>query len=408
MSTSILYHLFGVKGRGIHYVHTRYEKGVACFRIDQDPTTLICPSCGSTEVRKMGTVLRRWRGLPVGGHPTVVEWRVHKVHCLACGLVRQVRVPFADPNRRYTRALERLVVDLCGSMTIRRVAQYLRIGWHTVKDILKRYLRKRFSRPRLKDLRRIAIDEISIGSRHRYLTVVLDLDSGAVVHVGEGKGAEALDGFWKRLRYSRPGIEAVAMDMSAAYISAVKTNLPDAAIVFDHFHIIGLMNEKLTRLRRDLYRESRDLLKKRVLKGIRWLLLCKPEKLDEKRDGRDRLEEALALNKPLATAYYMKEDLALLWSLPDKTEAESHLMDWIAGAEDSGIRILKEMAKTLRTYKEGIPAWYDFPISTGPLEGTNNKIKTLQRQAYGFRDQQFFTLRIYTLHTTRFELIGGV
>jgi transposase len=102
----------------------------------------------------------------------------------------------------------------------------------------------------------------------------------------------------------------------------------------------------------------------------------------------------------------MKEDLRLLWSLPEKASAAAHLGDWIARAESSGIRMLKDFAKTLGIHRQGILAYYDHRISTGPLEGINNKIKTLQRQAYGFRDQDFFILRIYALHTTRYELVG--
>jgi transposase len=255
-------------------------------------------------------------------------------------------------------------------------------------------------------LHRIAVDEISVGHGHRYLTVVLDLDSGAVVFVGEGKGADALEPFWKRLKSSRARIEAVAMDMSQAYICAVSTHLPGATIVFDRFHVIKLFNEKLSDLRRELYREATNLLHKEVLKGTRWLLLKNPENLRDDRNERARLEDALSINKPLATAYYLKEDLRLLWSLPDKPTAEAHLQDWIDRAEVSGIRILKDFANTLRTHRRGILAYHDHPISTGPLEGTNNKIKTLQRQAYGFRDRAFFILRIYALHTTSYELVG--
>jgi len=406
MSTSILYHCFGVMGRGIHHVHTRFKKGCTVFRIEQDPTTFACSHCGSRAVKKKGTVRRVWMTLPVGLRPTLIEWFVQRVRCMVCGLVRQVRVPFADPDRRYTRRFERYVLQLSRHMTMRDVTRHLGISWHTVKEIQKRYLQKRFSRPSLKALKRIAIDEISIGRGHRYLTVVLDLYSGAVVFVGEGKGAVALEPFWKRLKSSRARSEAVAMEMSQAYISAVSGNLPHAAIVFDHFHVIKLMNEKLTELRRELYREATDLLQKNVLKGTRWLLLKNPENLRDDRNEGARLQEALKLNNPLATAYYMKEDLRLLWSLPTKATAKAHLEDWIVRAEASGIRILKDFAKTLRTHSEGILAYYDHRISTGPLEGTNNKIKTLQRQAYGFRDQAFFMLRIYALHTTRYELVG--
>jgi transposase len=406
MSTSILYHCFGISGRGIHHVHSRFEDGKTIFRIGKDPTTLECALCGSWKVKRKGTVFRRFITLPIGLRPTVIEFPIQRVHCLACGMTRQVKIEFADPDRRYTKRFERYVLELSKHMTMTDVARHLGIDWHTVKEIQKTYLRRHFFQPSLKGLKRIAVDEISIGHGHHYLTVVLDLDTGAVVFVGEGKGTDALEPFWKRLKASRARIRAVAMDMSQAYISAVTANLPTSTIVFDHFHVIKLFNEKLTELRRDLYREATDLLHKNVLKGTRWLLLKNPENLDDERNERSRLEEALSLNKPLATAYYMKEDLRLLWSLPDKASAEVHLRDWIAHAEASGIRILKDFADTLWAHRRGLLAYYDHRISTGPLEGTNNKIKTMQRQAYGFRDRDFFILRIYALHTTRYELVG--
>ena len=142
------------------------------------------------------------------------------------------------------------------------------------------------------------------------------------------------------------------------------------------------------------------------MKGIRWLLLKNPENLNDKRNERERLEEALRLNEPLACAYYLKEDLRQIWNQPDKATAESVLEDWIRRAEASGIRIVKKFAQTLTEYRAGILAYYHHPISTGPLEATNNKIKTLQRQAYGFRDQAFFTLKIYAIHLATYALVG--
>jgi transposase len=406
MSTSILYHCFGITGRGIRFVHSRFEKGRTIFRISQDPTTLMCPVCGSRKVTKQGTVLRSFVTLPIGLRPTIIEFPIQRVFCGSCGLTRQVKIDFAEPDRRYTKRFERFVIELCRYMTINDVARCLKIGWHTVKNIQKRYLQSKFSCPSLKDLRCIAIDEISIGRGHRYLTVVLDLDSGAVVFVGEGKGADALEPFFERLNRFKTRIKAVAVDMSPAYISAVTTHLPGSTIVFDHFHVVRLFNEKLTELRRDLHREAVDLLGKKALKGTRWLLLKNAENLNEQRNERARLEEALRLNKPLAAAYYMKEDLRFLWAQCDKTAAGTYLDDWILRAEASGIRMLKDFAATLRLHRRGILAYYDYRISTGPLEGTNNKIKTMQRQAYGFRDHRFFILKIYALHNTRHELVG--
>jgi transposase len=290
-------------------------------------------------------------------------------------------------------------------MTILDVARHLGIGWDTVKEIQRTYLSTRFARPELKHLELIAIDEISIGKGHRYLTVVLDLVSGAVVFVGDGRGTDSLTPFWKRLKKARAKIRAVAIDMSPAYIAAVSANLPTAAIVFDHFHLIKLFNDKLAKLRRELQRQAESAGKK-VLKGTRWLLLTNPEHLSPQHNEKKRLEEALRLNSSLATAYYLKEDLRQLWQEPNKSAARAFLDDWIARARASDVAMLHKFAQTLDSHREGILAFFDFPISTGPLEGTNNKIKTLQKQAYGFRDMEFFKLKIYALHETRYALVG--
>jgi transposase len=291
-------------------------------------------------------------------------------------------------------------------MTIKDVARHLQVSWDVVKDIQKRSLSRRFSRPKLRKLKQIAIDEITIGKGHRYLTIVLDLKSGAVVFVGDGKGAEALEPFWSRLKRQQVRIQAVATDLSPAYISAVLTHLPDAVRVFDHFHLIKLYNDGLSDLRRQLYRDATGVRDQKVLKGTRWLLLKNPENLDPSRQEAERLAAALKLNQPLALAYYMKEDLRQIWQQTDKANAAAILQDWVDRALASGIRMLKKFAKTLALYRRGILAWYDYPISTGPLEGTNNKIKTMKRQAYGFRDLEFFKLKILALQETRYALVG--
>jgi len=147
-------------------------------------------------------------------------------------------------------------------------------------------------------------------------------------------------------------------------------------------------------------------MQKQVIKGTRWLLLKNPGNLDQNRKEAERLEEALRLNQPLALAYYLKEDLRQLWEQPSKTAAAAFLEDWITRAQTAGIPFLLRFSKTLALHRHGLLAYYDYPISTGPLEGTNNKIKTMQRQAYGFRDQEFFKLKILALHETRYALVG--
>jgi transposase len=404
MSTSLLYHAFGLRDH--HQRRIEFRGGQAVFHVERARASCRCSACGSADVSHRGQLVRSFRALPIGRRPTFIALPIPRVECRRCGVVRQVEISFADPRRTYTRAFERYALELGRRMTIRDVAVHLGVGWDTIQDILKRDLARRFAKPKLKHLVRIAIDEFAVARGHRYMTTVLDLDSGAIVFVGDGKAGSALEPFWRRLRPSGAKIQAVAMDMSAAYRKAVKENLPKAAIVFDHFHISKLFNEKLTELRRELHREATDALRKRVLKGARWLILKDPANLDQERDEKRRLKEALRLNEPLAAAYYMKEELRWFWRQPGKTFATHFLDGWLKRAQASGIKVLHQMAKTLALYRSGLLAYYDAMITSGPLEGTNNKIKTLKRTAYGFRDHEFFKLKILALHETRYELVG--
>ena len=368
MSASLLYHGFGI--HIYQYVRTVFEKGT------------------------------------IGSIPVCIELTIQRVECSRCNIVRQVKLGFANWRRSYTRFFERYVLVLCRHMTPQDVANHLKVGWDTINGILKRYLLRRFKRPKINHLKRIAIDEISIGKGHRCLTVVLDLSSGAVVFVGDGKGSDALAPFWKQLKRSKADIKAVAIGMSPAYIAAVLDNLAQAVIVFDRFHVMKLYNDGLADLRRHLQREPQGPMQIKVFKGTRWLLLKNPENLNNEKDEGNRLQEALKFNGPLASAYYLKEDLRQFWNQNSKADAEKYLAAWIAKARSSKVAMQMKMANTLAGHKFGLLSYYDHPISTGPLEGTKNKIKTLQKQAYGFWDMEFFKLRIFSLHESRYALVG--
>jgi transposase len=404
MSTSLLYHGFGLIG--YRYVSQHFEGGLVILRMDQPRERLRCSHCGSAEVWAQGGVERLFRTLPIGSKPVLLEFKVPRVLCFNCGVVRQVKLGFAEPKKHYTRAFERYALELSRHMTIQDVAEHLQVSWDTIKDIQARSLKRRFGKPKLHKLRQIAIDEIALGKGQRYLPVVLNLLSGAVVFVGEGKGVEALEPFWRRLRRAHAKIKAVASDMSKAYIRAIRDNLPGVVHVFDHFHVIKLFNDKLSALRRDLYHQAQSDRHRQILKGTRWLLLKNPENLDAERDERRRLQAALRLNAPLATAYYLKEDLRQIWMQADKGTARRVLRDWLARARVSGVRMLVQFADTLEEHQDGVLNYYNYPISTGPLEGTNTKIQAMKRQAYGFRDHEFFKLKILGIHETKHALVG--
>jgi transposase len=288
-------------------------------------------------------------------------------------------------------------------MTITDVAAVTGLSWDTVKSIVQARLQKDYGHISFKPLKRLSIDEIYVGKRMKYYTLVLDLDSGRIVWVSRGRGKAALQGFWRRLRLSKAKLEAVAMDMSGAYWAAVRDAFPKVKVVFDRFHIIKLMNEKLDDLRRALVREAEGPLKM-VIKGTRYLLLARPANLKD--EQLPKLEQALQLNEPLFQAWYLKEELALLWQQPTYHAMERFLRQWCDQAFATGIKQLGQMAKTLLTHRTGILNWWTHPINNGKMEGTNNKIKTLTRQAYGYRDEAFFILKLLGLHEARIKLVG--
>ena len=285
-------------------------------------------------------------------------------------------------------------------------AQFLHVGWDLVKDIVKSDLLGRSQRRSFGQVRCIAIDEIAIRKGHRYMTVVVDLDSGEVLFTAEGRDHECLKPFFERLKQAGASLQAIAVDMSASYRKAIDLYAPkDVVVVHDHFHLIALMNEGVDEVRRDEQNRLEGEGKK-VVKGSRYLLLRAQENLVQEPQKQKRLDDLLEANSLLNTVYLLKEDLRLLWSQHSKQDARCFLEGWLVNARSVGDVHLSRFADTVEGATESILAWYDYPISTGPLEGLNNKIKVLKRMAYGFRDQVFFGLRLLFLHETKFRLSG--
>ena len=323
--------------------------------------------------------------------------RVQRVKCCSCGCDQQERIPFTTGKRHTTHRLERLVIDLMKVMTISETAAYLGLSWSTVKDIHKNHLQRNYASPDISKVRFIGIDEFAVRKGHVYKTIVVDLETGHIIYVGDGKGADALAKFFKRVKKYNVNIEYVATDLSAAFISAVKKNLPKVQLVFDHFHVKKIVNDKVDKLRRSLYNNKVYAEQRNVIKGIRWLLLKNGE--DIKTDtAKKQLEEALKINEPLAKAYYLKEKITLVWGQLDKEAARAWLYDWIREAIRSEVTQMIKAGMSMFKHREGILAWYDMRITTAMVEGINNKIKVMKREAYGFTDDRYFELRLLALH----------
>lgn len=400
MNSSFLYHAWGLYNHIC--THEEYKGNTIILHVEAKERQIECPNCGCRHLVKNGFRMRDFIGLPVGGRKVIIRMKVQRYKCKnkVCDYDRQEHIPFATGSRGYTHRFAKYVVGLLKAMTLKDAANLLGVTWDTIKDIHSRHLEYHYAPPSLDGVDCIGIDEFAVRKGHIYKTIVVDLRSGRILHVGEGKGADALKGFWKRIKRKGIDIKYVATDLSAAFISSVYEHCPNAVHVFDHFHVVKLMNEKLDDIRRVQYNMEKDINKRKVLKGTRYLLLSNGEDIFDK-EYKTRLDNALDMNKPLSQAYYLKEQLREFWTQVNKEEAEKVMLDWVSQAKESKVPQLMKMAATIMAHRTGILAWYDCHISTGKVEGINNKIKVMKRNAYGFRDERYFELRLFALHDCR-------
>ena len=296
----------------------------------------------------------------------------------------------------YTKWLAKFVLALRAEMSIRAVAQLTGLHWQSVKNIEKTYLAHKYSKPSLRTVKRLGIDEVYLGRKLGFITVVRNLENGAVLFVGKGKGGDALEPFKSRLRRRAKQIEAVAIDMSNAYAAWMGKVLPNAEVVYDHFHVIKLMNERMDTLRRTTMNKLEEEQKK-ALKGKRFLLLKNYESLKD--SAKEELEKLRLEYKDLGTASLMKEYLRNIYRLADGVStARKAFTLWCEKAEVSAVKCLTQMAKTIRKRIEGLLAFWKYDrMTNASQEGFNNKIGWLTRQAYGYKDEDYLHLKIYDL-----------
>lgn len=362
-----------------------------------------CPCCKSSQVRIKETKERTFRMLNLGKKRTQLKIDVHKIWCQKCDKKVWIEPPFASGKLPMTQSFINYILQLTAISTLLCVALLLGLQWKTVKNIDKANLIKRAKQFSFKKLRYISIDEIAIKKGHKYMTIFTDISTGQIIHAVEGRSEEALRPFLKLLAKKARRLKGVGIDMSAAYASSVKKHLPSVAIIFDHFHVTKLLNNMVDNIRRSEYAKCQNK-GLRVLKGQRFLLLRNFVDLDN--EQKSSLQHLLDINKSLAIAHSMKEQFRLFWECKSKKEGIRFLCWWVIQAVESGISQLAKTAHTLLHHAEGLISYFEHGIDNGKAEGINNKIKVLKRQAYGFRDQEYFKLRLYNLHKKKYELTG--
>ena len=357
----------------------------------------VCSCCGQIVLVRHDTASRRWRHLDLGGVRCFVEARLRRVRCPDCG-VRVEAVPFARPGARHTRAFDQLVCAFAQQLAKTSLTRLLRIGWRTVGRICARVLRDRLTPARFDGLRRIGIDEVSYRRGHRYLTLVLDQDTGRVVWVSEGaREKTSLDGFLHALGPQRQRlIEAVSIDMAPGYFEALRGRLPQARLCIDPFHVVKLANRALERQRRLQWRlhSGRKLTARdRWLSGVRWMLLTGAERHSERQ--RRLLAELESANHDLYRAYLLKEQLRALYQLPEPRQAPALLDAWLEAARGSGLVHFEKLAATLARFRTGILAAIELGLSNGRLEGLNSRVRLISHRSYGFHSAAALIALVY-------------
>lgn len=355
----------------------------------------VCPQCGAQSAVVHDRVRRIVRDLPIFGRPVKLSLDRYRIACSSCGPVVEA-LPWLGRNRRNTIRLEQFVVELCARMPIRDVAHITGLSWDTVKRIDKAHLRSTVGVAPISGARIIGMDEFAIQRGHRYATVVVDLETGRLLWVGRDRSRLAIRPFFASLGSKGcQQVQAVAMDMSAAYSYEVAHWCPNAKIVYDLFHVVAKYGrEVIDRVRVDQANRLRNDKKARqIVKGSRWLLLRNPENVHRQQD-RVRLSELLAENKSIAKAYIMRDELKQIWRATSTNEATQRWNAWYRKAVYSKIKPLVKFAKALKNYLHGIISHAVYNIHTSVIEGINNKIKVIKRRAYGYRDDEYFFLKL--------------
>jgi len=337
------------------------------------------------------------RDLAVADYRIYLDLEIRRVRCRSCGAVKRERLDFLADNARYTKRFAYHVGRRCRSATIKDIAQELHLDWDSVKELEKQYMRAQLARAGTPGPRRIGIDEISIRKRHTYRIVVSDLDRQRPIWFGgEDRSEASMSQFYASLGEQKSRrIKLALMDMWKPFRNATQTHAPQAAILFDKFHVMRHLGKALDEVRKAEYARlsGKD---RRFIKGQKYTLLSNRENLTL--EGRKALKALLAVNKRLNIAYLLKESFGQLWSYQREGWARRFFDHWRAALKWQRLKPYEKFAHMIDRHWDGIAVYCqpENKVSLGFVEGLNNKIRVIQRRAYGLRDEEYLRLKILT------------
>jgi len=364
---------------------TAFEITEWSLEVEIAPTTRVpyCSACMRRARHVYDHRLREWRHLDFAGMEVTLKYQQRRVACRRCGEVHAELVPWAEPGSRFTRDFEDQAAYFAQVMDRTNTSRMLRIAWRTVGKIIERVVARLGPTDRLENLEYIGLDELSYRRHHEYITTVVDHVGSKVVWAAKGKSAATVDEFFKALGPERAAkLKGVTMDMSGAYIEAVKRGAPEAQIIFDRFHVQRMAQDAVDQVRREQVRRLAGTDDAKTLKKTRWALLKNPWNLTAI-EG-EKLIEVQRDNRPLYRAYLLKESLAEIFARRQVNVAREKFIQWCRWAARSRLAPFKKLAGTIRRHLDGILAFIATGLSNGPIEGLNGKIRTITRRAYGF------------------------
>lgn len=364
--------------------------------IERKKSSYCCSKCGQETFFYYDKRLQVVRDLEISGREVYLRFYRYRVLC-DCQKKQQIiveKLGFVDLYRRMTKRFEAYVYGLTLRMTVKDVSEELDIHWNSVKEIEKKYIKRLRHGIRWERIKRLAVDEVSWNGKREFITIVTDRDGQGVVWIGDGKGKETLDKFFRYVgkeRYKR--FKVFTVDMSKSYTASIEQHCPKADIVYDLFHLIRMLNKQLNELRASEMTKGREEGKS-YHRNDKWLLVKGKEKLTEgqKIDLKELLEE----NKNIQKGYLLKEMLREIFKERTQTVEvlTERVKNWVDEAWNTGLKPLQSFCKTIVSHFDGIVTYFRYHITNSIAEGLNNVIKRLFRMAYGYRDKEYFKLKI--------------
>jgi transposase len=347
-----------------------------------------CPDCGAADCPAYDSQRKTWRHLNFFQHQAYLNARVPRVRCETCG-IRQVNVPWARPDSGFTLLFEAMVMTMVSAMPVKAVARIVDEHDTRLWRVVHHYVEEGRARTDASKVSRVAIDETAARRGHDYITLFVDIDQARVLFATEGKDAATVAAFADDLAAhggEPKAIEEVCIDMSPAFIKGVAESLPAAAVTFDKFHAVKIINDAVDQVRR-VEQKQQD-----VLRGTRYIWLRNPDTLSERQ--RSTLEALPTRHLKTARAYQIRLAFQDLYEQPSD-EAAGYLKKWYFWATHSRLEPIIDAAHTVKRHWEGILRWFDSKIANGLIEGINSLVQAAKAKARGYRSIRNLKAMIY-------------